>query len=446
MTSAAALQDWRLLRSLPIPQRRAHIRKLSPSQLLELRYAWDYWARDAQLIPEGDWDTCLILAGRGWGKTRTGAEWSIQMARRGPRERGALVGRTAADIRDVMVEGESGIMACSHPSWRPLYEPSKRRLTWPNGSVATCYSADEPRLLRGPQHSWAWPDELAAWGSGFEAWDQLQFGLRLGRHPQSLVTTTPRPLRVLRELKADPRTLVITGATFDNASNLAPGFLRRIRAKYEGTTLGRQELYAEMMDEMPGALWTRALIERDRVAEAPLIIRAVVAVDPAVTAEEDSNETGIIAAGLGQDEHVYILRDRSGVLSPDEWGTRAVMLHHSLKGDRVVAETNQGGDMVEATLRHVDPDVPYLGVHAKRGKHARAEPVSALYEQGRVHHVGCFPDLEDQLCGWVPGSKHRSPDRLDALVYAVTALSSRPGARLDPALLDLGGGKSRWSI
>lgn len=444
MTSA--LNSLRDLRGLPQPELDEILSGLSPDELQDLHYSWEFWARDEQLPPAGDWDTWLILAGRGYGKTRTGAEWVCDRAKGNGRERIALVGRTAADVRDVMVEGESGIMACSHPGFEPNYEPSKRRLTWPNGSMATCYSADEPRLLRGPQHTAGWADELAAWGSGYEAWDQLQFGLRLGVSPQSIVTTTPRPLRVLRDLTADDRTVVTRGSTFDNADNLAPGFLRRIRAKYEGTTLGRQELYAEMMDEMPGALWTRALIERGRVAEAPLMTRVVVAVDPAVTAEEDSNETGIIAAGLGQDEHVYILRDRSGVLTPDEWGTRAVMLHHDLGGDRVVAETNQGGDMVEATLRHVDPDVPYLGVHAKRGKHARAEPVSALYEQGRVHHVGCFPDLEDQLCGWVPGSKHRSPDRLDALVYAVTALSSRPGARLDPALLDLGGGKSRWSI
>lgn len=338
------------------------------------------------------------------------------------------------------MEGESGILAISHPDFRPKYEPSKRRLTWPNGSMATTYSADEPNLLRGPQHHFAWADELASWRY-FDAWDQLQFGLRLGKVPRVVVTTTPRPLRVIRELVKASSTHVTRGSTYANADNLAPAFLERILTKYKGTTLGRQELDAELLDESPGALWKRIDIDGSRVKERAVMRRIVVAVDPAVTAHDDSDETGIIMAGLGDDKHYYVLADGSGIMSPDKWARKAVAMYEDNSCDRLVAEVNQGGDLVEMTIRGVSDKVAYKAVRASRGKVVRAEPIAALYEQGRVHHVGLFPDLEDQLVNYVPGLTSKSPDRLDALVWAITALHHRPTLISSPADTT---GPSRW--
>ena len=332
-----------------------------------------------------------------------------------------MVARTAADTRDVMVEGESGVLAISPPDFVPVYVSSARRLTWPNGSQATLYSAEEPDLLRGPQHHYAWADELASWKRP-ETWDMLMFGLRLGAHPQVVVTTTPRPVRLVKELVADPTCITVRGSTYENRANLAPSFFSQIVTKYEGTRLGRQELMAEILDDNPGALWTRDLIERTRVTHAPHLVRIAVGVDPEASSGESSAETGIIVAGLGIDGHGYILDDATIRGTPFEWGSQAVAAYHRHQADRMVGEVNNGGDMVGYVIQSIDPTVAFTAVHASRSKQARAEPVSALYERGLVHHVGAFPELEDQLCEFVPASGHASPDRLDALVWAITAL------------------------
>ena len=328
--------------------------------------------------------------------------------------------RTAPDVRDTIVEGESGIMAVSPPWFRPTYTPSKRRLVWPNGVMATTYSADEPDLLRGPQNHYAWADELAAWRYP-EAWDQLQFGLRLGAHPRAIVTTTPRPTKIIRELLAHPATVVTRGSTFDNRSNLPQAFFDKVVRKYEGTRLGRQELEAEILDDAPGALWKRDALETNRRATPPDMRRIVVAIDPAVTATEESDETGIVVCGLGDDQHGYVLDDLSGRYGPLAWASRAVYAYERHRADAIVIETNQGGDMAEQTIRTVNPNVRVIRVHASRGKRTRAEPVAALDEQGRIHHVGMFAELEDQMCSWDPASAD-SPDRIDARVWGFTEL------------------------
>lgn len=407
---------------LPDDERRALLDGLSDRDADDLLHDWRFWARPDQLPPPGDWRTWLILAGRGWGKTRTGAEWVRAEVEANRRGRLALIGATAADVRDVMIEGESGIMATARPSFRPTYEPSKRRISWPNGAIATAYSADEPDRLRGPQHDGAWPDELAAWRYP-EALDMLMFGLRLGRDPRAVVTTTPRPTKLIRELIAAPTTAVTTGSTYDNLANLAPAFAEQIIRKYEGTRLGRQELLAEILTDVPGALWTLEMLEDRR--QAPDLTRVVVAIDPAVTSGEDSDETGIVVAGIGVDGRGYVLADRSCRLSPDGWAKRAVRAFDEYRADAILAEVNNGGDLVEQTIRTVRRSIPYKKIHASRGKQTRAQPVAALYEQGRVSHTDIFSELEDQLVTWTPESG-TSPDRLDALVWAVTELMVGP--------------------
>ena len=337
-----------------------------------------------------------------------------------PKSRGALIAATAADTRDVIVEGESGILATAPPDFMPKYEPSKRRLTFPNGSRATLYSADEPNRLRGPQHHWAICDELAAW-SYPETFDMLLLGLRLGRDPRVAVATTPRPIPIIKRMIADPTCVVVSGSTYENADNLAPAFLSNIINRYEGTTLGRQELNAELLTDMPGALWKRDELDAHRKVQAPELTRIVVAIDPAVTANDESDETGIIIAGIDAAGEGWVLEDATLSGSPDTWAKQAVSRYYTHKADRVVAEVNNGGDLIEHTLRTVDADVPFKAVHASRGKQTRAEPIAALYEQGKVHHVGTFGALEDQLCTWTSRDKN-SPDRLDALVWALTDL------------------------
>jgi phage terminase large subunit-like protein len=415
------------LAALPATDRAQLLAQLTPRQAEELVHDWRVWARPAQLLPEGDWDTWLILSGRGWGKTRTGAEAGRWWAKMPIVPRIALVGRTAADVRDVIVEGESGILAIA-PKWeRPLYEPSKRRLTWPNGAIATTYSADEPDLLRGPQHHFALCDELASWRYLEETWSNLIFGLRLGANPRKVITTTPRPLAILKRLLKDPRCRVTRGSTYDNAANLASTALAEFRAKYEGTRLGRQELGGEVLDDVPGALWQRDAIDALRVREAPALSRVVVAIDPAVTSGEDADETGIVVAARGEDGAFYVLADRTCRMSPDGWARRAVIALDEFAADRIVAEVNNGGEMVEHTLRTVRSSAPYKAVHASRGKRVRAEPIAALYEQGKVHHVGALPELEDQMCSFLPEGNEKSPDRVDALVWALTELSDGAG-------------------
>lgn len=382
--------------------------------------SWRDIARPSQIAPPGEWWLWLILAGRGFGKTRTGAEWVHENIDRYGRWH--FVAPTAADARDTMVEGESGILATAPAGARPHYEPSKRKLTWPNGATASLFSADEPERLRGPQCEAFWADELAAWRYMQEAWDQLMFGFRLGSDPRGVATTTPKPLKLIRELLERDGVEVTRGTTYENLENLAPAFASQIIQKYEGTRLGRQELNAEILEDVEGALWNRAMLDAHRVDSAPALSRVVVAVDPAVTSKEDSDETGIVVAGLGEDGHGYILDDLSARLSPDGWARRAVEAYRSQEADRIVGEVNNGGDLVEVNIRTVDRNASYKAVRASRGKRSRAEPVAALYEQGRVHHVGSFPELEDQLCGWVPNSGMQSPDRMDALVWALTEL------------------------
>lgn len=410
------------LAALPPAERDARLAELGSDEALDFCYAWDLWARPSQLPPEGAWRVWLLLAGRGFGKTRSGAEFVREQVYRGNSKRVALVAPTAADARDVMVEGESGLLAISPKRERPFYEPSKRRLSWPNGAVATLFSADEPERLRGPQFDLAWCDELAAWRYP-AAWDMLMMGLRLGINPRVVVTTTPKPIPLIRALLKAPDCVVTRGSTRENADNLAPAFLGAILAQYQGTRLGRQELEAELLEDMPGALWTRDAIERSRVAAAPAMRRIVVAIDPAASSGDEADETGIVVAGLGEDAHGYVLADLSGRFRPHEWAARAIAAYHAHCADRIVAEVNNGGEMVEATLRMLDASVPYKPVHASRGKMMRAEPVAALYEQGRVHHVGGFPALEDQMCVFAgSASGGASPDRLDALVWALTEL------------------------
>jgi len=399
-------------------ERDQEIDRLSAEERKAMFYDWKVWGRPDQQLPAGDWFVALYLAGRGWGKTRTGAEAVRQQVADGTASHIALVAPTSADARDTMVEGESGLLSVFPPWERPVYEPSKRRITFHNGAVATTFSADEPDRLRGPNHAFAWCDELAAWRYP-SAWDMLIFGLRIGNRPRAVVTTTPRPIPIIKTLIGRTDVAVIRGSTFDNRANLAPQFLDEVTARYEGTTLGRQELYAEILDDVEGALWSRDLLDEHRVVNHPELTRIVVAVDPAVSSGEGSAETGIIAAGV-RNTDAFVLEDKSIRGTPIEWARAAIALFHRTKADRIVAEANQGGEMISQTLRTVDPNVPVRLVHASRGKQTRAEPVAALYEQGRVHHVGFFPQLEDQLCSWVPGGP--SPDRLDALVWALTEL------------------------
>jgi phage terminase large subunit-like protein len=392
--------------------------------------SWLATARRNQLPPAGEWFCWLLLAGRGFGKTRTLSEFVIDNIMQGTASRVALVGPTAADSRDVLAEGPSGILACS-PEWnRPLYEPSKRRLTWRNGAIATLYSADEPERLRGPQHDLAAVDELGSWRRP-EAWSNLLFGLRQGNRPRIAVATTPRPTRLIRELVArEGQDVVVTrGSSYENRDNLAPEFFSQITRKYEGTRLGRQELLGELLTDTPGALWTLGLLDALRLETSPPeLARIVIAIDPSGT--EEGDETGIIAAGVDHDGRGYVIVDASGQYSPPEWAKLAVKMYHDLHADRIVAETNFGSGMVEATIRAVDPNVSYRGVTASRGKVARAEPIAALFEQRKVWLVGSFPALEDQMTSFTSnfdrGRAGFSPGRVDALVWALSDLMAQP--------------------
>jgi len=388
------------------------------------RVRWIYeLARTEQVPPDNkDWTTYLFLAGRGAGKTRTAAEWLAWKASSNPKTRWAIIAPTHADARDTCVEGESGILKILR-EYGTLkdYNRSISEIFLTNGSRIKLFSGEEPDRLRGPQFHGGWFDELAAFKYP-DTWDQYQFGARLGEHPQTIVTTTPRPTKLIKDLITRSGVLVVRGSTFDNAKNLAPSALAELKLRYENTRLGRQELYGEILDTVEGALWTREMIERARVTDLPPLIRIVIAIDPAVTSNANSDETGIVAAGITADNHYYVLDDKSLRASPDAWARVAVNLYHELKADKIIAETNNGGDMVTLLIRQVDNNVPVKKVTATRGKQVRAEPISSLYEQGRVHHHGYFAELETQLCEWTPIASF-SPDRLDALVWALTELS-----------------------
>lgn len=406
-----------------------------------LLWDWKAWGRPEQQPPPGDWNIWAYIAGRGAGKTRTAAEWVREEAKyttTGQR-RFALVARTAADVRDVIVEGESGIINISPPSEKPLYEPSKRRLTWPNGNTATCFTADEPDSLRGPQFTHAWGDEVAAWrqtpdAAGMTAFDNLRVGTRLGANPKIMVTTTPKRVPLLysliKESEQHPGRVVISrGSTLDNAGNLSGAYLNTIMGVYEGTRLASQELYGEMMDDVEGALWVIELIERTRAASYPIgTPLRVIGVDPSV-AENPRDECGIVVCASTGDRDLYkrqawVLEDASVLGSPDVWANRVVEMARKWSCP-VVAEVNQGGALVRNAINTIDPSVRVLEVHSKYGKALRAEPITLAYEQDRVHHVGYLADLESQMCAWIPG-EGKSPDRVDALVHALTALMIKP--------------------
>jgi phage terminase large subunit-like protein len=419
------------------PEEQAKV--LSGMDADSLMWDWSVWGRPEQQAPEGDWNIWAYIAGRGAGKTRTAAEWVREEAKyttTGQR-RFALVARTAADVRDVIVEGESGIMNVTPPSERPLYEPSKRRLTWPNGNTATCFTADEPDSLRGPQFTHAWGDEIAAWrqtpdAAGMTAFDNLRVGTRLGAQPKIMVTTTPKRVPLLYKLIEEAKTgrVVITkGSTLDNSGNLSGAYLDAITGVYAGTRLAQQEIYGEMLDDVEGALWTSELIDLGRQAGMPLgTPLRIIGVDPSV-AENPRDECGIVVCAASSERDLYkrqawVLEDASVLGSPTVWAQKVVEMARKW-GCPVVAEVNQGGALVKNAIHTIDPNIVVLEVHSKYGKALRAEPVTLAYEQGRVHHVGFLADLESQMYSWIPG-EGKSPDRVDALVHAMTALLIKP--------------------
>lgn len=411
----------------------------TPDQQEVLNAEWMIWARPDQKPPQRpDWPIWLVLGGRGAGKTRTGAEWVKGMALGLPpfahakADRIALVGETQGQVRDVMIEGVSGLLAI-HTRWeRPTWSPSRRRLDWPNGAIAQAFSAEDPEGLRGPQFAAAWSDELAKWPNLQECWDMLQFGLRLGDRPRQVVTTTPRPVPLIKRLLGDPHVAISRAATRANRFNLPPEFLRTVQETYGGTRLGRQELDGEIVEESADALWSRAMIETCREPAAPALARIVVAVDPPASSSQRADSCGLVVAGIDRDGIGHVLED--GTIAgarPHEWAGKAVALYRRHEADALVVEVNQGGEMATSVIREVDPGVPVTAVRATRGKYLRAEPVAALYAQGRVRHAGAFPALEDEMCDFGPGglSSGRSPDRLDALVWALTHLMLAPKGR-----------------
>ena len=433
------------LATMQYSRRRATLEKMKPCfstvATTEIEYQWPLWARPGQMEPDDPWRIWLLLAGRGFGKTRTGAEWVRARVESGASRRIALVARTPHEVRDIMIQGDSGILSVCPPWNTPVWESSKRRLTWPNGAMAFAFSSYEPDQLRGPQFDAAWCDELASWQYPRLTWDNLSFGLRLGAYPKCVVTTTPKPIELLRELTTRTDVEITKGSSYDNSKNLPPGFLEAIAGRYEGTNTGLQEIHAQLLKEADGALWKREWIDDHRIETAPdpeRIYQKVVAIDPAVTFDpKRSDETGIIVAAISDDgrksdhdKHYWVLEDASGVMTPDAWANRAVELFHKHEADFITGETNQGGALIETVLRHADGGqfIRFEGVHATQGKRARAEPVAAIYEQGRAHHVGEFDQLEDQMCGWTPQSSD-SPDRMDALVWAINGLTehSRTG-------------------
>ncbi len=418
----------------------------SPRKIEALLSMFETQARDEQLPPPttavgAPWRAWLFVGGRGAGKTRAGAEWVRALAggfcdyTDAPVGRIALVGETWADARDVMVEGVSGVLS-AHGKWdRPTWEVSRRRLTWRNGAVAQVFSAEDPESLRGPQFGAAWCDEIAKWRRAQETWDMLQFGLRLGDWPRAMVTTTPRPLALLKKLMADPANVVTRASTRRNARHLPPAFLQAIDERYGGTRLGRQEIDGAIVEERADALWTRDMIERARIDRAPPLQRIVVAVDPPAASHRRADKCGIVAVGIDANGVLHVLADATlPAARPAEWAARCVALYHEREADALVVEVNQGGDMVAAVIAEADASVPVTKVRASRGKYLRASPVALLYEQGRVRHVGAFPDLEDEMCSFGPDglANGASPDRLDALVWAIAhlALSEKTQPRM----------------
>jgi phage terminase large subunit-like protein len=420
-----------LVASLPDKERASLIERLSDEQLLDLKFDWKFWSRPNQRPPKWAWFIWFLCAGRGFGKTRTGAEYVRDEVRTLTKALGPIhvgfIAKTPADARKVMIDSpaKSGILNVSHPTERPIYNPSNKSLFWPNGSIGTIYSSKEYDSLRGPAHHLIWADEIGSWHYPQETWDNAMFGLRLGPNPRAIVTSTPRPIPIIKDFfsRKDHDVAITSGSTYENIAHLPPRFLQTIIDKYKGTTLGEQEIYAKLISDDPRALWSRDLLESLRRTKHPELKRTVVAVDPPASSGPNSAEAGIIGAGIGIDGFGYLLEDASvEFATPKKWGRAAITLYHKLQANWIVAEANNGGEMVKEVIHGIDANVPVELVHASKGKFARAEPVSSLYEQKKIFHLGLFGPLEDQLCNWVPGGDSRSPDRLDALVWAFTKL------------------------
>lgn len=466
MNSSSLIDHLKKLKSAGSEKLAEAVSSLSDSEVEQIVYDWHgLWARPCtdngdgtfggQLPPNVPWDVWLILAGRGYGKTRTGAEWVRAEAAKQP-VRFAFVAQDPSDARAVMIQGDSGIMEITPEHERPTFNPSTKLLNWPNGSIAEIHSAYDYESLRGPQFHRAWVDELCAFKYGKKVWDNLSFGMRLvapdGSQPKTVVTTTPKPQTLLKEIMNDSGTIITTGSTYENIDNLSSNFIKLVIRRYENTSLGAQELHARILDEADGALWTREILELTRVESYPNLVRIVVAIDPMARASENARrrvappETGIIVAGLGEDDHAYVLADYSITnAKPDEWATKAIEAFNEHCADRIVAEVNNGGDMVEDVIKTREPNISFKKVHASRGKRVRAEPIAALYEQGKVHHTSVFPNLESQLCAWTGSDGEPSPDRLDALVWALTELMVGSTFSLDISYdASLGRGRSKW--
>jgi len=409
-------QDF--INSLP-QAKRAEIEAISH----EVMYRWDVIGRQSQQIPPGDWDVWAIIAGRGFGKTRTGSEtvriWSDQVPSI------LLVGATATDMRDIMIDGPSGILATSPDNNLPNYEPSKLRLTWPNGCIGHLRSAEDPDRIRGVETYRGWLDEFASWKYPKDAWDMISMAVRRG-DTKKLITTTPKNIGVLKKLLAYSSTITTRGSTYDNIENLSESFRRLILERYEGTRVGKQEIYAEILEDVEGALWTTSMIETARVRKPIDFKRIGIGIDPAVTAKDTSDETGIIVGGLGVDNHGYVLDDLSGIYTPLAWAKKVIEAYYKYQADFVVAEVNNGGDLVEQNIKTIDPTIKIIQVRATRGKMTRAEPIANLYEQSKVHHVGNHPALETQMTTWAAMSGDKSPDRVDGLVWLFSKLMLNP--------------------
>lgn len=413
------------LLKLPKDEQTRLINSLTEAQAQALYYDWSFWARPEQLEPPGLGKDGKFIwftkAGRGFGKTRMFAEWVIEKIKTHGYRHLSLVGAAADEVRDIMIEGESGIMACSPPWFYPTYEPSKKRIEWPNGARGQIFYGTEPDKARGAQSDLIWSDEVAKWRYPQDTFDNLLLGLRLGNNPLCGVSSTPKPTKFIKELAKRSDVIMTGGSTFDNINNLAAPFIETILRKYKGTRLELQEIYAKIIDDNPNALWKREWIECARSISPPELVTIVVAIDPAASHDvETSNEHGIVVVGKSADKQYYVLEDMSMVGTPDQWARQAIAGYHKYRANMIVAEKNQGGDMVRSTLEQVNRNIKIELVWASRGKVTRAEPISALYEQGRVHHVGSFADLEDQMCEWVPGDP--SPDRMDALVWGISSL------------------------
>lgn len=425
MNDTSNMSQKEILHSLPSTEILDFLENITDEELLALEYDLGFVGRPKQQIPPGDWANWLVLAGRGFGKTFVGAHFINTYARNNPGAVMCIMGETAKDIREYNILGKSGIVQQSHPNFIPKYIQSKSVLEYPNGSRGLIYSAQEPEALRGAEFHCAWLDELAKYQYQDEVWDQLGYCLRLGKNPQTVITTTPRPTKLIKEIVADSYTYLTHGTMMENAANLPPKFIQSRLEKYEGTRLGRQEIYAEILDDNPNALFDLDNFAEFRIPKKKMknLIKIVVAVDPAITANEHSDETGIIVAGMDNHGHGYVLEDLSLIGTPSEWAAIAVKAYHKWQANCIVAEVNQGGDMVKTIMHNEDKNIAYDGVRATKGKAIRAEPVAALYEQGRIHHVGMFAEMEDQMANFDPTMKVKdSPDRMDALVWAFTKL------------------------